>query len=209
MSVVETTTESWGSRLGGALKGILFGIVLVLLAIGLLFWNEGRAVKRAGSLAECRKVTVSVPADRIDPQNNGKPVHTTGKALVRGPELADPLFPAVKVKAISLQRKVEMYQWQEHSKSNTKKNTGGSTTTTTTYTYSMGWSSSLIDSTSFKEKGHDNPAQMPVEAAEFAAAEVTLGAFRAVLIRAQRYKKRCVAQDVFERGKKFPVGIRI
>lgn len=177
MSVTVTTTESWGSRLGGAFKGILVGIVLVLGAIALLWWNEGRSVKRADSLQECQKITVSVPSSKLDPQYNGKPIHTTGKAIVNG-ELADPLFPKVKVKAISLSRNVEMYQWEEESHSKTEKNTGGSTTTTTTYTYKTAWHDSVIDSSAFKESGHNNPAQMAVGQDKWDAAEVTLGAFR-------------------------------
>ena len=43
MAVTEVSVESWGSRLGGAFKGILVGIILFILAFPLLFWNEGRA----------------------------------------------------------------------------------------------------------------------------------------------------------------------
>ena len=40
----EVTSQSWLSRIGGAIKGVLMGFVLFILAFPLLFWNEGRAV---------------------------------------------------------------------------------------------------------------------------------------------------------------------
>jgi hypothetical protein len=43
-SFTEVTSESWFSRIGGAIKGVFSGIVLCFAAVVLLFWNEGRAV---------------------------------------------------------------------------------------------------------------------------------------------------------------------
>lgn len=177
MSVTETTTQSYGSRVGNAFKGILGGIVLVLAAIGLLFWNEGRAVHRANDLKECQALTKSVGSDKIDPQNEGKPIHTSGRALVGDREIADPLFPLVKAKAICINRVAEMYQWKEVTHTETTKNTGGSTTTTTTYTYEHVWLDSPIDSDGFREAGHVNPKEMLVRSEDFKTAQVTLGAF--------------------------------
>lgn len=42
--VTEVTKQSWFSRIGGSFKGVAFGALLVIAAIPLLFWNEGRAV---------------------------------------------------------------------------------------------------------------------------------------------------------------------
>ena len=42
----EITSESWLSRIGGAIKGVVIGLVLFIAAFPFLFWNEGRAVKR-------------------------------------------------------------------------------------------------------------------------------------------------------------------
>jgi hypothetical protein len=74
-------------------------------------------------------------------------------------------------------RKVEMYQWVEHSHSETHKNVGGSETTTTTYTYSTEWKDDLEDSRGFKEAGHQNPARMQWKSASEDARNVTAGAF--------------------------------
>lgn len=39
-----TTHTSWFSRLGSAFRGVATGIVIILTALGFLFWNEGRTV---------------------------------------------------------------------------------------------------------------------------------------------------------------------
>jgi hypothetical protein len=51
-SVAVTTRESWLSRLGKAPAGLVIGLVMVVAAFPLLWWNEGRAVHRARSLQE-------------------------------------------------------------------------------------------------------------------------------------------------------------
>lgn len=173
----ETSRQSWFSRLGGAFKGILFGLVLFLLSFIFLFWNEGRAVERYKSLQEGAGVVVSVAADRVDPAHEGKLVHLTGPA--KSDELlADDDF-GVYVRAIHLDRKVEMYQWREEVERETKKKVGGGTETTSSYSYAKAWSDRLVDSSAFKvPAGHQNPPAMPYEARRVSAQRVTVGAFR-------------------------------
>ena len=176
-SVTRVTRQSWGSRIGGALKGIIVGAVLVALAFWLLFWNEGRAVKRHKALNEGSGAVVTVDANRVDPANEGQLVHMTGMTEP-SKMLSDGDFGVV-AEAIHLQRQVEMYQWKESSSSKTKKKVGGGTETTTTYSYSKGWSDQLIDSRSFEEpSGHRNPTSMPYGSRRFTAPQVTVGAFR-------------------------------
>ena len=175
MAVTEVTEESWFSRLGGAFKGILTGIILFIVAIPLLFWNEGRAVRRAEVLEKGASQVVSVKSDAVLPANEGKLVHTSGM-LVTNDTLTDLAF-GISVKGIRLERKVEMYQWKEKSSTRSEKQLGGSVKKTTVYTYEKGWSSSLIDSSRFKEAGHDNPGAFPFESQEWYASDVKLGAF--------------------------------
>lgn len=173
----EVTTQSWFSRLGGAFKGILFGFVLLGIGVWLLFWNEGRTVRRARALTEGAGVVVPVSSERVEPVHEGKLVHLSGQ--VQTPEiLRDDTF-GVAVGAIHLRRSVEMYQWREHSDSSTKKKLGGGTETTTTYSYAKDWSSSVIDSKGFKEPdGHQNPNQIPFKGQKSSASNVSLGPFR-------------------------------
>lgn len=175
-SFTETTSQGWFSRIIGSIKSVLFGLVLFLVSFPLLFWNEGRAVRTAKSLEEGAGVVVSVPADTVDAGKEGKLVHLSGQATTTE-VLADGEF-GVQVNAIKLIREVEMYQWDEDKKSETKKKLGGGEETVTTYSYSKEWSDQLIDSSDFKEpSGHENPSQFPVDAQEKTASKVTLGAF--------------------------------
>jgi hypothetical protein len=175
-SYTEVTSQSWFGRIGNAFKGILVGLILVAIAFFLLFWNEGRAVKRAKTLQEGGGAVISVAADRVDPANQGKLVHLTGRA-VSDETLRDPDF-GVASQAIKLRRVAEMYQWKEESRSEEKKKLGGGTETTTTYSYNKTWSTDLINSGGFKvPEGHQNPGQMAYPSREAVASRVTIGAF--------------------------------
>jgi hypothetical protein len=172
----EVTSESWFSRLGGAVKGILVGLVLFGLAFVVLFWNEGRAVKRQKALEEGGGKVVSVAADKVEAGNEGKLVHLTGEATT-GEKLEDPVFK-VAATALKLGRSVEIYQWQESVQSDTKKKVGGGTETTKTYSYSKDWSDNLVDSSGFKKPvGHENPKSMPYTSEKWQAEKVELGGF--------------------------------
>ena len=177
MAVTETTTESWGSRLGGAFKGVIAGLALFLAGFPVLFWNEGNSVKTAKALDEGEGACVSVEsAAKVDPANEGRLVHMSAKAETKD-VLSDDDF-GVSVTALALKRTVEMYQWEEECEEKKQKNAGGSVTTTKTYTYRKVWRERAIDSSGFKEEGHENPAALEFESKETRAANVTFGAFR-------------------------------
>ena len=175
MAVTEVTEESWFSRLGGAFKGIFTGIILFILAFPVLFWNEGRAVRRAKALEMGASAVVSVPTDKIQPSNEGKLVHVSGM-LLTDDTLTDSQF-GITIKGSKLTRKVEMFQWKEKTSTKSEKQLGGSVKKTTVYTYEKGWSSSVIDSSRFKEAGHNNPGAFPFESRKWYAGNVKLGAF--------------------------------
>ena len=176
MVTTEITSQSWFGRIGESIKSFLVGILFFLGAFPVLFLNEGRAVRTEKSLHEGAGAVVSVAADRVDPANNQKLIHLTGKAAT-GETLTDPDF-LIAANAIRLQRKVEMYQWQEKSESKTEKKLGGGTETKTTYSYNKAWEDHPIDSSSFKEADeHKNPSEMPYQSHDAQAEHVTLGAF--------------------------------
>lgn len=174
MAVTEVQTESYFSRLGNSFKGIGGGLLLFLIAFPLLFWNEGRAVKRAKALETGAGAVVSVQADRVDPANEGKLVHVTAKADTKD-VLTDPLFK-ISSTAIRLERRVEMYQWKQNESSKTEKQLGGGTKKTTVYTYEKVWSDKPVNSAYFKEAGHENPG-FPFESEKLRANHVTFGDF--------------------------------
>ena len=177
MAVTETTTESWGSRLGSSLKGVIFGLALFVAGFPVLFWNEGNSVKTAKAIDEGEGACISVESNAsVDEEYAGKLVHMSGKADTQD-VLSDGVF-GVSTTAIMLKREVEMYQWIEESHTSEKKKVGGSVEKTTTYTYKKAWSSNAIDSSSFKESGHDNPGMIEFPEEEQFAANVTFGAFK-------------------------------
>ncbi len=151
----------------GSFKGVLVGIIFVPVSFIGLFWNEGRAVKTAESLAEGAKSVISVPADAVNAANDGKLVYVSGETKTTG-LVKDPDFGVSAERMLRLERRVEMYQWKESSRT---------VNSNTTYSYSQTWSSHRIDSDSFHEPGHPNPEKMPIEPESFNAKGSTLGAF--------------------------------
>jgi len=172
----EVTGQSWFGRIKDSCGGVVVGVIIFIIAIPLIFWNEGRAVKTAMSLKEGAKAVVSINADEVNSANDGKLVHLTGLATA-DETLNDREF-AVSAKGIKLRRKAEMYQWKEEKKTDTRKKTGGGSETVTTYKYEKVWSEDLIKSTNFKKAdGHRNPASMVYTTKVIKASNVTIGAF--------------------------------
>ena len=172
----EVTHESWFSRIGGAIKGVVVGLVLVAVSFPLLFWNEGRAVRRYKTLVEGAGAVVSAPADSVDAANQGALVHVSAETTSYA-ALSDLEF-GVTTDGIKLKRLVETYQWRETSDSDERKKVGGGTETVTTYEYNLVWDDSLIDSSEFRQPtGHQNPTSMPFESRQFIAPDVSFGAF--------------------------------
>jgi hypothetical protein len=170
-SFTEVTHQSWFSRLGKSMTGILFGLILVIGAFPLLFWNEGRAVKTLKSLEEGQKLVKELNSDDASLLNN-QLVHFTG--MLNTPnELSDPIFN-LKTKGVKLKRKVEMYQWEEYKKKHTEKKVGGGKRTYTTYHYNRDWSTKAHKSNLFRKKeGHQNPS-FPLKSAKFSTNTVKI-----------------------------------
>jgi len=175
-NITTTTSRNLFSRIGGAIGAIVFGGVLFIASFPLLTWNEGRAIQRAKTLDAGASQVITVSADQPASENQGKLVHFTGTAAADGP-VEDPVF-GISADALKLRRDVEMFQWKQSEKSETKQKLGGGEETTTTYSYSKGWSSTLIDSSQFHvPAGHANPDDMPVDSELFVAEAIHVGRF--------------------------------
>ena len=176
-SVLDFSGASAYQRLLGSGCGMLLGIVLFIASFPLLVWNEGRAVRIDRGLREGAGSVLSVSdPSQVDPANEGKLVHLTGRADTVE-VLTDPEF-GVSEKAIRLTRVVEMFQWIETQQEiTTGRSPNGDQETATKYTYRMDWSESLIDSHQFGEEGHDNPPTMRYPGGSWTAREVRLGGY--------------------------------
>ncbi len=173
----KVTRVSWGQRLMQSIAGVVGGIFLVLASIGGLWWNEGRAVNAAKGLKEGSAAVTSISADQVGLANNGQLVHVSGQAAAQD-VLRDPVLGVAET-AIALVREVEMYQWREDSRTETRTTVGGSEERVTTYSYRPEWSSRHIDSSRFNQAdAHRNPAGFPIESETRRADNVALGAFR-------------------------------
>jgi len=174
MNVTVTTNTSWFSRIASSFAGVIIGIILIPVCIWALSWNEGRAVQTERSLTEGAGAVVTVPNTAVTPGNEGKLVHTTGPLVIAEP-LTDTEY-GVTAPGVRLTRTAEMYQWVENSKSETRTKLGGGEETVTTYSYAREWRSEPVDSSGFKQAGHDNPP-MSIQSNEVKAPSGTLGAF--------------------------------
>ncbi len=176
--IIETTSRSWLSRVFGAFGRIVIGVILVIAACVALFWNEGRAVKTERALTEGSGIVVSVDAGTVSAQNNDKLVHISGPVRVADAP-KDPIFADLTLpnNTIRIERSVEMYQWKETSRSETRTKLGGGTETVTTTSYEKTWSARPINSSSFKQPaGHENP-DFAVKPESATSQKASIGAF--------------------------------
>ena len=177
--IVETSSQGWLSRIMESIKGVLFGLVMVVAAFPLLFVNEGCAVKIAKGLAEGRGQVVMAVATAVNPALEGKLVHLSGRAVSKH-GVTDQVLGVVAPGAIRLERLVEMYQWVEKVETTKDKKLGGSEETVKTTTYTKEWSSSEESSANFKlrEKNGEplvNPP-MAMKGGSVVANDVMVGA---------------------------------
>lgn len=135
--------------------GVLGGLLLLVVGIGLLWWNEGRTVKTQSGINEASKNYTQIKSNKIDSKYDNKLIATNGNIdLSEVEDLKDEKF-GISIKALKLERHVEMYQWEEKCETddNDKKKC----------TYEKVWNDTIIDSSEFKDSNHSNPGSMPYE----------------------------------------------
>ncbi len=153
--VVRVTRQGWGQRVSNSFGGLIFGLVLIPIAIWGLWYGEG-----IRDLSKIAATAVQVDSTQPSATNDGAFVSVTG-ALGTNVQLGDAPYLA-DGNYVSLNRVVEMYAWNEKSESTTQDDAiGGGSTTTTTYTYTKVWTDAPSDSNAFNEPtGHVNPAKV-------------------------------------------------
>ena len=61
MAYQEVTNLSWWDRIKNAFAGIVVGLVFIVGATVLLFWNEGRTIRTTQGIGEVREKCESLP----------------------------------------------------------------------------------------------------------------------------------------------------
>lgn len=179
MAYQEVNRTSYGKNVGNSFKGILTGLVMVIVATVLIFWNENRAIKNYKAIGRAQDACVEMPdLNTVSPEFEGKTVHCTGVASTTE-NLVDEIF-GVQANALCIKRQVEYYQWVEHTKTTTKEKIGGATEETTTYTYDKEWVSSPQASSKFKDPSYQNRnfVYQVIDGKETVAEEVSFGAYK-------------------------------
>lgn len=156
-------------KIKNAIGGVVGGFLCIVIGIVLLWWNEGNDVKNIKTIEEARGSLVNVSSESVDSDNEGKLVSTNGEINVIDESLRDDYFNIVVPNTAKLVRVVEMYQWVEDCETEDDR---------TVCNYDKKWLSTIEDSSSFEESGHDNPSTIPFEGAAYYANEVELGAFK-------------------------------
>lgn len=167
----KVTRQSFGKNILNSFVGALIGIALFFGSFVVLWMNEGKI-----NWAKVADSSVPVQAATINSGAEGKFVAVTG-TMLSGEQIGD--APYLKPGAyLMLERRAEMYAWQESERSETDQEYGGGSTTTTTYEYVKVWTTNPEPSSSFTyPQGHTNPPQ-EIESAEWTVAEATIGAYR-------------------------------
>jgi hypothetical protein len=152
-----TTTykNSYWSRIINSIKSIFIWILLIIISIFLLWWNEWRTINTTKWLKEWEKITVSWQHTPIDNSLEWKLIHISWKAESKWTIKDDVFF--IEEEAIKIYREVEMYQWNEKETKESKDNLWWSETVTVTQTYNKIWSKTKINSNTFKNTWYVNP----------------------------------------------------
>ena len=175
--VTVSSHHSYGSRVGNSFKAILWGIILVIVSIRLLAWNEKNYVETKAALKEWAEIVQEANIDQINPDLEWQEIHISGETASNAEALKDNIFWIV-TDNLKLKRTVEMYQWYEEEHEECHDNYWWSEDCETTYTYDKKWSDDHISSNSFYQTAnHENPSTWDYESDERVKEPITLWAY--------------------------------
>mmetsp|Transcript_55789 Transcript_55789/g.136637 ORF Transcript_55789/g.136637 Transcript_55789/m.136637 type:complete len:495 (+) Transcript_55789:50-1534(+) len=139
----DITHENYCEKLAKSFVAMIIGVVLVFGGLGLAGWNEYRSVATEQTLNAASEALISVPCAPYLATNNGVLVHVSCNVTGAKTFSDAPFLGTTQQKpSVRLVSDVQIYQWVETSRSESKKDSvGGGTTTTTTYSYNRQWQS--------------------------------------------------------------------
>ncbi len=180
---VVTQAPGFGSKLINSFKGILLGIVLLVVAFPILWWGEGRQ-----DLSKFVKDAVLVPSDTAPAQPAGTLIKTTG-TIVSDEMINDEKYlrpPTTgEISYLKLNRSVEMFSWHENKKTEKRGDKE-----VTTYDYKKDWTSSPTKTEDFHDGlNHKNPP-MAEMSTHFQVSSANIGVFPFIASEADFYGNR-------------------
>jgi hypothetical protein len=105
----ETSSQGFFSRITNSLADLIIGPLLIIGAIVLLWWNEGRAVQAIVGLKNAASHVVEAQAAGPSPANDNRLVHVVGAANARSP-IQDSDVRIAFADQAGVTRTAEMYQ---------------------------------------------------------------------------------------------------
>lgn len=155
----------------------LIGVILLPIAILGLYFTEEFALSEYLTKEFAKNNYIESSADVIDKEKEGKLVLIHGNAATTN-ILTDDVFNIKVDNSLSLNRKVEMYQWEE-IKHKHKIGSGKHKRTETSYSYNKEWREYSINSNHFYRKSeYENPNVMYHQSSTFYPKNVNVGAFK-------------------------------
>ena len=173
----ETSRQGFGSRLAISLAGLVIGPLLVIGAIVLLWWNEGRAVQAIVGLKDAASQVIEADASGPSPANANKLTDVVGAATAQAP-IQDSDVGITFTDQVGVARTAVMYQWKETKKEETNENMGAARIPPRPMiTRAHGRTIRSIPSEFRYPDGHQNP-EMPFRSKRFAASDAKLGGWK-------------------------------
>ncbi len=168
--MADTYVEKKGflTNMKNSITGVFAGIILVIIGIGVLIYNERQNTINIKDVKELRENYTEIKSDEVDKNDNDKLVVTSNVLTYDEEELKDTLFN-ISQKTPKLTRTVEVYQWKEEKEESDD---------STTYKYEKVWSNEIIESDDFNHKdGHTNPKEKPYTDEQYVSKELKVGAY--------------------------------
>jgi len=136
---------------GIRISSVIFGAMLIALAIPIQWFNEARSIKMETMLSRGLRECVSVDATEVDTENRGRLVHAQGRTRGCTP-LVDPQFQDAQLRhGLKLQSTVEVFEWVQttpHVPSASKRSQTR---------FQEEWTTIHHDSLRFRKPSPDNP----------------------------------------------------
>lgn len=141
--------QSWLQRMQASLMQLVIGVVLAVVSLPVLWFNERRAARMECVIARGRDEVRTIPADEVSEENRGRLVHVQGAHVKSAGEVKDRRFNViVKENCVILRSYVEVFQNIERELRESR-DVGGRRQVQTKYFYTPDWTSTWHDSSKF------------------------------------------------------------